>query len=157
MSRQDFDGVDLFGQPVPRERVRGKGRPEHEWTLENSHKINLLFATGHDPADAAAALGISMPTLRKHYFSELEQWRVARLRLKAQQLQHLHDEGAKGNVAAIKELFKQMDQGRMVAGARDMAKAPAPRPAPKLGKKQAAVIEAAEQSKSGEWGSLLRH
>lgn len=136
MGRENFDGLDLFGQPVPRTRDKA-GRPEHVWTVENSNKINLIFATGGAPKDAAAVLGITMPTLRKHYFSELEQWRVARLRLKAAQLQRLHEEGAKGNVAAIKELFKQMDKGALAQLSDRVAnRAPAePKPAAK-GKKQ---------------------
>lgn len=157
MSRADFQGVDLFGEPVPRAPIRKKGRPEHQWSVENSNRINLLFATGHEPKDAAAILGITMPTLRKHYFSELEQWRVARLRLKASALARLHAEGQEGNVAAIKELFKQMDRGAMMDGAREMARPARPPKAPKLGKKQQMIVEAEAATQSGEWGSLLKH
>lgn len=157
MSREDFDGVDLFGQPVPRERVRGRGRPEHVWTLKNSNRINLLFATGHDLKDAAKVLGISMPTLRKHYFSEVAQWETARLKLKAQQLEQLHAEGQAGNVAAIKELFKQMDRGAWAGGARDMSQPVKPAKAPKPGKKEQLVEAARTGTESGEWGSLLKH
>jgi len=103
---------DLFGDPIPEPRD-GPGRPEHVWTLENSNKINLLFATGHEIGDAAKALSISQPTLRKHYLKEVEQWRVARLKLKARQLQYLNDEAGKGNVAAIKELLKAMEKGEL--------------------------------------------
>lgn len=60
-------------------------------------------------------LGISMPTLRKHYFSELAERRTAALRLKATQLLKLHELGQAGKVAAIKELFKQMDKGALAA------------------------------------------
>ncbi|PZU77744.1 MAG: hypothetical protein DI530_12185 [Sphingomonas sp.] len=157
MGRADFQGVDLFGEPVPPAKVARRGRPEHVWSQENSNRINLLFATGHDPADAAAVLGVSMPTLRKHYFSELEQWRTAKLKLKAQQLAWLHREGEAGNVAAIKELFKQVDRGVMAAGARDMARPAKAAKKPKPGKKEQANIDAREASASGEWGSLLRH
>ena len=156
MSREEFEGVDLFGEPIPRVKARGRGRPEHEWSAENSNRINLLFATGHDLKDAAAVLGISLPTLRKHYFSEVAQWDKARLKLKATQLARLHEEGTKGNVAAIKELFKQMDRGAMVSGARDMA-TPAKPKGPKPGKKEQAIIDAGAASQSGEWGSLLKH
>lgn len=145
MARVDFRGVDLFGQPVPAVRTKA-GRPEHEWSVENSNRINLLFATGHELRDAAQMLGISLPTLRKHYFSEVEQWRVARLKLKALQLERLHDEGAKGNVGAIKELLKQAERGALVARARELA-TPAPEkkaPAEKLGKKATAKAAAAD-------------
>lgn len=146
MGRENFEGSDLFGNPIPRTRDKA-GRPEHEWTVENSNKINLIFATGGEPRDAAAVLGITMPTLRKHYFSELEQWRVARLRLKAAQLQRLHEEGAKGNVAAIKELFKQMDKGALAQLSERVANRsgrPAQPKPPAIGKKEAAKHAAGE-------------
>lgn len=112
MERENFDGLDLFGNPVPRSRGKA-GRPEKGWTQEKSNKINLLFATGREPKDAAKAVGLSMPTFRKHYFSELEEWRVARLKFEAVMLERLYAEGTKGNVAAIKELFKQMERGAL--------------------------------------------
>lgn len=110
----DFSrGVDLFGDPIPLHRGKA-GRPPHEWTLENSNKINLLFAMGSTPEDAALAIGVTMPTFRKHYFSELAQWKQARLRLKAKQLQLLAAAAATGKVAAIKEMFAQIDKAGLV-------------------------------------------
>lgn len=150
MSEAKIGAVDLFGDPI-RESRDGPGRPAHEWTLENSNKINLIFATGGEIADAAAVLGITQPTLRKHYFSELEQWRVARLRLKASLLARLFAEGQKGNVGAIKEIFKQIEKGELDTLSKAVAnrrpgRAPAepkaPRPAP-IGKK-AGLEQAAE-------------
>lgn len=131
--------------PVVRDRA---GRPEHVWTLENSHKINLLFATGHGPKDAAAALGITMPTFRKHYFSELEQWRVAKLKLKAKHLLTLDAQASAGSVPAAKELFKQIDKGNLAALAEAVKdrRSASPRATPKLGKK-AERKEAAVQVK----------
>ena len=61
--------TDLFGLPVPREK--GRGRPPHVWTLENSNKVNLLFACGHTPIEIAQVLGIAKPTFYKHYFNEI--------------------------------------------------------------------------------------
>jgi hypothetical protein len=123
--------------------------------VENSNRINLLFATGHSIKDAAAVLGITQPTLRKHYFSELEQWRIARLKLKARHLEHLHREGEAGNVTAIKELFKQMDRGELAAASEAFTKAPKKAKPPKLGKKAELEAAAREGSRSGEWGQLL--
>lgn len=80
-----------------------------------------MFAVGSEPKDAAKVLGISMPTLRKYYFSELEKWRDAKLKLKAALLQRLYDEGVKGNVGAIKELFKHMEAGALAQLAETLA------------------------------------
>jgi hypothetical protein len=132
----NFSGnIDLFGDPIPANRFK-RGRPAHAWTLENSNKINLLFATGSDLKEAAAVLEISAPTFRKHYFSEIARFDAARLRLKAKLLAGLADEAGAGNVAAIKELFRQVDLGRLVNLADHVANRSAKKPAPKLGKKE---------------------
>lgn len=126
---------DLFGDLIPEARERA-GRPAHVWTIENSNKINLLFATGHDLKDAAKAIGVTVPTLRKHYFFEVEQWRVARLRLTAKQLLRLNSEAEGGNVAAIKELFKRMDKAALSDLAARVADRGKEKPKAKLGKKE---------------------
>jgi hypothetical protein len=127
--------VDLFGDPLVRVRERA-GRPEHVWTQRNSNRINLLFAQGSDLKEAAAAIGVSVPTLRKHYFSEVAQWKVAALRLRASLLERLNEEAAKGNVAAVKELFAQIERGRIVALSARVQSRDVPA-RPKLGKKEA--------------------
>ncbi|MGN5373271.1 hypothetical protein [Sphingomonas hankookensis] len=76
--------VDLFGLPVVR-RGEGRGRPEHRWTLENSNKVLLAFARGLSLDDAALVVGVSVPTLRKHYFSEVKQQAAAKLRMEMTQ------------------------------------------------------------------------
>ena len=131
--------VDLFGDPIVTRR-EGPGRPEHVWSAENSHKINLLFALGHDVKQAAAAIGITVPTLRKHYFSEVDRRRVAKLRLKASLLMRLNGDGS---VAAIKELFKRIDKVELAQLATDVAGRGKRADKPKtVGKKDAASLAA---------------
>lgn len=125
------------------ERREGPGRPEHVWTLENSHKINLLFAVGYDVKDAARAVGITAPTLRKHYFSEVARRREARLRLTARQLALLAKQAEDGKVAAVKEIFKRLDKGALDQLAAQVAKRGERPVKPKApGKKEAASIAA---------------
>jgi len=137
--------TDLFGEPVL-ERSEGRGRPEHLRTRESSNKVLLMFALGRSEKQAATAIGVSVPTLRKHYFSECQKRRDAALKLEATQLSRLNEQAQEGNVTAEKELFKQLDRLRM----RDQAASFAPVPvvkqgrADKLGKKEAAA-QAAEQ------------
>lgn len=141
MGRENFDGLDLFGNPVPKVRDRA-GRPQKEWTEENSNKINLLFATGSTPKEAAAAIDMSMPVFRREYFSEIREWKVAKLKLRASQLLRLYQESSAGSVAAIKELFKQMDKGALVRLADDVAnrqRASKPQPAGKKEQQTAAA------------------
>lgn len=143
--------LDLFGQPVLQRR-EGLGRPEHVWTKENSQKINLLFACGRDVKDVAAAIGISQPTLRKHYFSECAGRKVAAMRMRALQLTRLNDQAEIGNVAAEKALAAMIQaeriqsmNDRMTATPRGKAE---PKPA-KLGKKEEA--RAAAHGVSGKF------
>jgi len=121
---QEFsEQVDLWGNPWF-ESQRKRGRPSHVRTVENANKINLLFALGGELQHAAAALGITMPTLRKHYKQELKDYFSAKTKLKGALLMLLWQEGEKGNVAAIKEMAKMLDLKEM----RDLAKAVSARP-----------------------------
>ena len=70
--RENSGDVDLFGDPVVYREPK-RGRPEHVRTHRIAAKISLLFAMGRSVADVAKAVGITQPTLRKHYFSEVQQ------------------------------------------------------------------------------------
>lgn len=131
-------GVDLFGDPIL-SREEGRGRPEHKWSLENSNKVLLAFARGLDVKGAATAIGVSVPTLRKHYFAEVAKRGDAKLRMEMTQLNRLNSAAAAGNVAAEKELGKRLEK----AALKDTAERIANRgrngaPAPRLGKKEEA-------------------
>jgi hypothetical protein len=115
--------VDLFGDLVIFSRD-GPGRPEHKWSRENSNKVLLAFARGLSVKQAATAIGVSAPTLRKVYFSEVAKRQEAALRMEMTQLARLNDLAAGGNVTAEKELLKQLGQLRL----HDRAKALAPEP-----------------------------
>ncbi|PHP20349.1 hypothetical protein CG471_07925 [Sphingobium sp. IP1] len=109
---EEFPGVDLFGDPiVPRQE--GRGRPEHSWSLENSNKVLLAFARGLSVKEAAMAIGVSVPTLRKHYFAEVAKRAAARLRMEMTQLARLNSAAQGGNVAAEKELLKRLDKAAL--------------------------------------------
>lgn len=131
---------DLFGEAVCLPRG-GKGRPSHVWTQENSNKISLLFACGHDVKTAAAAIGVSVPTLYKHYFNECEKRRMAGVKLTAVQLDRLNKQAEAGNVAAEKALAALVQAekvklaGPQLIGRRSEAKGKSSVP---LGKKETA-------------------
>lgn len=128
--------VDLFGHPVV-PRQEGRGRPPHVWTLERSNKVLLAFARGLSVKQAALVVGISSPTLRNVYFSEVRKRNEARLLLEMTQLARLNDLAAAGNISAEKELFKQME--RLRQRDQQQAVAPAPTQQAKLGKKDTAA------------------
>lgn len=104
-----LDGsLDLFGLPLM--PARGRGRPAHVWTPENSNKVNLLFACGYEPAEVAKAMGITKPTFYKHYFNELSRRKFAQLNLRSTVMSKLLPEIEKGNVAAAKALLAMVER-----------------------------------------------
>jgi hypothetical protein len=97
--------LDLFGDPVPANWGQ-RGRPEHIPTQKNRNRVSMLVALGWSNKRIAAALFVTLPTLRKHYFSELKFRDVARDRLNANLATRLWALFMDGNVAAGKEFRK---------------------------------------------------
>lgn len=131
--------TDLFGLPLVAER--GRGRPAHVWTIENSNKVNLLFACGHKPADVAKVLGITKPTFYKHYFNEIARASLAPLMLKARQLERLNAQAEAGNVTAEKALAAMVHAEHVQTTVARITErgSPVDRGAGPVGKKAAAV------------------
>jgi hypothetical protein len=107
------DSFDLLGDPVP-EGFGKRGRPPHVPTDEKRLKVRVLMAfLGNEAGwedEVAAGLGISVPTLKKHYFRELKEKVSARRQLKATLLYKLMSESEAGNASAIEKLFKRLDK-----------------------------------------------
>lgn len=100
---------DLFGLAV-RERRGDAGRPSHEPTDEIRNKIMLLFALGWIKETVAEAIGLSMPTFRKYYFSEIKLQDIALLRVKGRHVERLWSKAETGDVGAMKEIGKMLDR-----------------------------------------------
>lgn len=145
---------DMLGDPIP-EGFGKRGRPAHIPTDENRRKVVVLMAFDKNEEQIAAALGITPPTLRKHYFRELRAKLEARLRLEGKLLAALMAEVDSGNVSAIDKVFKRLDR-------HDLARGLSPRPAKaappvKKGKKEMAVTNAVTAHEGSEWSSLVKH
>lgn len=69
-----------------------------------------LMAFDKNETQIAAALSVSVPTLKKHYFRELRQRLEARQRIEGKLVGALLREVDKGNVSAIDKLFKRLDK-----------------------------------------------
>lgn len=133
---------DLFGEAVQR-ADKGRGRPPHVRSRETVNRVILGLARGWSVKQVALSIGISVPTLRQHYFSELASRAAMALMMESVQLGRLNDQAADGNVAAEKELMKALAKGRLeqLAGTvADRGKREA-KPA-KPGKKEAAKAAA---------------
>lgn len=99
---------DLLGDPIP--EGRGKpGRTGHVPTAENARKIRSLLVAGLKNAQIARELGITVPTLKKHYFHNgkvnaklAREMAIAEMR--ARNILRLDAEADKGNVSAMRAL-----------------------------------------------------
>lgn len=140
---RDFD---LFGQPLPR-NLGQPGRNEHVATAENVNRVRVLLAAEWTRCEIAAELGISVPTLRKHYFRELTRGREIALReVRGKVMLALDAQVDRGNVGAMKTMLTIIEK----AGLRHD---PAPAREPRQGKKELRKIEAREPA--GEWAQTL--
>lgn len=113
-----------------------RGSPEHRPTIANRQTVEEMKFCGESEDVIARALGISTPTLRKHYSVELTDGHSNR---RKEIIGILFDAARKGNVSAAKRL----DEMGKVAGAAAAVKAREVK-APKLGKKEQQQEAAAE-------------
>jgi hypothetical protein len=149
---------DLFGDPVPANWGE-RGRPEHIPTQKNRNRVSMLVALGWSVARIAAALLVTQPTLRKHYFSELKYRDVARDRLEAGVAEKLWEGVQAGNISAIREFRAFVERNDL------MNYGQTNRPAPekptrqakqqKLGKKEEALLAAQQPDPGTPLGDLM--
>lgn len=105
-------------------------------TLEKRRLVIMLAAFGKDEIAIAAALGITAPTLRKHYFRELKVKADARARVEATLLASLMAKIEGGDTAAMTLMWKRFDR-------HDMLQAPVRRRSSQpVGKKEQAKVDA---------------
>lgn len=105
------------------------GRPEFAPSDEEREKVRVLKASGMSNEAIAEAIGISEPTLRKHFSSEME---IATAKVRADVLWARYQSAMKGNVSAQNRMLEQV-----AASAAHQKKAPEkPEKQPKLGKKE---------------------
>jgi hypothetical protein len=147
---RDFD---LLGDPIPEGRGL-QGRTGHIPTSTNAKKIRLLLIAKWTIDAIAEEIGISAPTLRKHYFRNgkinLGRAReIAVQEVRGRTLLQLDKAAEAGNVSAIKEIRRIAD----VADVSDLPKAMTPAKAPRLGKKEMAAKDA--QQPDSRWQDLL--
>lgn len=144
---------DLFGDPIPANWGL-PGRPEHVATQQNRNRVSMLVALGWSNKRIAAALIVTLPTLRKHYFSELKFREVARDRLTANLAIKFWALFMEGNVAAGKEFRKLLEANDlMIYG--QTAPSSSEEKAPKLGKKEQALVDAGRPDTGSALGNLM--
>ncbi|WP_320176638.1 helix-turn-helix domain-containing protein [Roseovarius pacificus] len=145
---RDFD---MLGDPIPDNHGK-PGANGHTPNAKTVNRVRTLHASGVPKKTIAEELGISQPTLNKHYFKNGRlNMRAAKKRalteLKAKMILRLEEAADKGNVSAIKALIKFVEEEELAELARSVADADdAPKrksaPLPK-GKKEQLTAEAA--------------
>ena len=108
---------DLLGAPVPANRGM-KGRPQHAPSAENLEKAVLLYAHRKTDLEVAAAIGITIPTLKAHYFSSAELQAIrrnARMFVEGELLARLNRDSLNGKTGATEKLLKRLDKAGLSA------------------------------------------
>ncbi len=124
------------------------GRPEYAPTKAIRKRVAIAAGAGMSHEEIAIGLGISRPTLEKHFEYELSHGAYAK---RLEVLEAMHKAAAKGNVSAAREYLSVSPR----------ASAPPPAPVeegepPALGKKDQAKADAKTAGAGTEWGELLK-
>jgi hypothetical protein len=112
-----------------------------------------LLAQGWTTERIANAIGITQPTLRKHYFSLLKARERARDQVTARRIFALHAEAFGGNVAAIKELNRLEERDLLAELQAKFASADSSDEPDRRGKKEMLAEQA--RAPEGEWADIL--
>jgi len=143
---------NLFGEQLPANHGM-VGKPQHVATSENRNKVMVLLAAGWTNYRIASALGISQPTLREHYSSELALKRSAMDRVKAARFAMLFEQMKAGSVPAHKEFDRLLTREHLDLGAAKMAKTSPKEKAE--GKKAIAKARAPKAHENTDWDGIL--
>jgi len=105
---------DLFDNPIPENHGK-PGANGHTPDAETTSKIRTLLVAGKGKKEIAEELGLSMPTLTKHYFhSGRVKVRDARKKAladqKAKTIMRLNQAVDKGNVTAMRTMLSIIEE-----------------------------------------------
>lgn len=144
--------------------AKRRGRPGFVATPEQRERVVIAAAARMRHEDIAAALGISEPTLRKHFAAELTT-KVTECRL--QLIQAMYQAAQRGNVSAArvfvpKDVLEQAGIGpdpREVEKARRaqeaLERAESMAKGEKLGKKAQAMVDSKTAEAGTDWEGIL--
>lgn len=121
------------------------GRPPHVRTELFARQVQAMSGYGLSVLEIAKVIGLSEPTLRKHYFAELENGHLIANTKVAESLFKMATHATKPNVAAAifwaKARMRWKDRPEDQGG--------------ELGKKEAAELLGRVAEKGSEWDGLL--
>lgn len=151
---------DLFGDPCRLPNGK-RGRPAHRPSQHYENKIKMLLALGWSNERIANACNISVPTLRKHYFSVLKQRGGQRDRLDARRFEQAFEAAQSGNVGAMRLMDQMITKNDLMLQTRRFeGEAPSDKQqkaAPPKGKKEQRQEEAKDAvAGNSDWGDDLK-
>lgn len=162
-------GFDLLGDPIPEGRGE-PGRTGHIATAENVSRVRLLLLAGLPKGRIADEVGISLPTLNKHYFasgkiSARHAREMAVAEARATNVLRLDKAAKQGNVAAMRAMHGIIERaavGLVDAAVSSPGRARVAKPRIRAlpeGKKAAALVAAheAEDEMDNLFGEGTRH
>lgn len=129
------------------------GRRRHVVSERHREKVAILAAAGMSETAIATAVGISVPTLRRYYASELE---IGPAVKRAEVVTALYRTAIGGNVAAQKAVLEIFDRASLEAMDNAFTGTPAEPKPERLGKKEQAQRAADEAATESDWADLLR-
>jgi hypothetical protein len=115
----------------------------------------MLIGMGWSNERIARAMLITLPTLRRHYFSELKLRDAARDRLDARLAIKLWEQVEGGNVGAMREFQKLLDRNDLMRFGQTRPPEDTEKPKEKLGKKEAAIAAAHSPDTGSTMGELM--
>lgn len=152
---RELPDIDLFGYPDRPGRGQ-RGRPRFRPTLRDRNRVRLLLALGWSNERIAAAVEVSLPTLRRYFKAELKEREVMRDRFDARRFELAMEQANRGNMAALREVNRMVDrndrallEARLRSGQEEESKQE------DVGKKEAArraAVRLIETGAAGDWG-----
>ncbi len=156
MDRENSTSVDLFGNVIF-DKPRTRGRPPFERTDENARKISMLLAMGWSNARIAGVIrdprtgkSISVPTLKRHFRSELRVRDMARDQLEVRRFMRVWEAAEAGNISAERIFQQLLDRNDLMRTLGDLDKEIEGTRPEALGKKQISANAASDAERQLE-------
>lgn len=147
--------TDLFGYPDRPGRGQ-RGRPRFQATMRDRNRVRLLLALGWSNTRIAAALEVSLPTLHRYFKLELRERDAMRDRLDARRFEIAMEQAGSGNIAALKELGRMIEQSDLTMLGGEAKKKEAEKKPETLGKKAMADATAPTAHENTSWATRLQ-
>jgi hypothetical protein len=141
----------MKAKAAPKPATAKVGRPEYDPMLSDRTKVEQLVFAGMTHDDIARVLGISAPTLRKHFADEIA---TGRAKVMAEIMLAQIAAAKGGNVSAQKACLERAQIAESASAARSgwavpQERAQTPPREPKLGKKEQRQVVAERGSSEG--------